>query len=112
MRGERIERSVVGHGASLLQVGMNDFDQLICRICIERAGVLLGIDQMGADVIFHHLGHQTCDTSTDAGNHVHDALALSFFAQRTFDGLNLPAYTADARKQPLFLSDGMAYATI
>jgi hypothetical protein len=91
---------------------MNDFDQLICRISIERAGVLLGIDEMGADVIFHNLSHQTRDTPADAGNHVHDALALGFFAQGTLDGLDLPADTADARKQPLFLSDGMAHATI
>jgi hypothetical protein len=97
---------------SLLQVGVNDFDQLIRRIRFERAGVLLGIDQMGADVIFHNLSHQTRDAPANAGNHVHHAFALGFFAQGTLDGLDLAADAPDARKQSLFLSDSMAHATI
>ncbi len=91
---------------------MNDFDQLIRRVRIERTGVLLGVDQMGADMILDHLGHQPRDTPPDAGDHVHDAFTLGFFAQGTLDGFDLPADTADARKQPLLLSDGMAHATI
>lgn len=36
---------------------MNDFDQFIRRIRIERARILLWINQMGPNVVFDHLCH-------------------------------------------------------
>src|SRR3954468_18208666 len=56
----------------LFQVGVNDFDQLLGGIGIERIRILFRINQMGADMILDHLRHQPGDGATNPGNHVHD----------------------------------------
>jgi hypothetical protein len=52
---------------------MNDLDEIVRRLRIERAWILLGIDQMGPNVFLDHFSHQTGDASAYAGDHVLDA---------------------------------------
>ncbi|GAA3844183.1 hypothetical protein GCM10022626_10670 [[Pseudomonas] carboxydohydrogena] len=63
-------------------------------------------------MILDHLSHQTRDTAADAGDHMHNALALGLVAQSAFDGFDLTANTTNASKQFLLLSDGVTHATI
>src|ERR1700726_1872662 len=56
-----------GEGAALLlsimvssfQIGADNFEELLRRFGFQSAGMLFGIDEMCADVIFDDLGHQT-----------------------------------------------------
>jgi hypothetical protein len=81
---------------------MDHLDELIGCVGVQRARILLGIDQMGTDVVFDHFGHQAGDPASNAGDHMHDALASGFFGQRSLDRFDLTANSANAREQ-LFL---------
>lgn len=88
---------------------MNDFDELIGGVGVERARILLGIHKMRADMILDHFGHESCDGPADAGNHVHDALAFGFLTQGPLDCFHLTSDPTDPRKQLFLLSEGMAH---
>ena len=85
---------------------MHHVDQLIGGIRIERAGIIFGVNEMCADMVLHHFGHQPGDAAANAGNHVHDALAFDLFGQCALDGLDLAANAADAGQQFLLFLDG------
>ena len=93
----------------LLQVGVDHGDQLIRGIGVERAGIIAGIDQVGADVVLDHLGHQAGDAAANPGNHMHDALAVGLFAQRPLDGIDLAANPADAGEQLSLFTDRVGH---
>src|ERR1700688_502911 len=92
-----------------LQIGVDDFDELIRRIGVERARIPLGVDEVGADVVLDHFGHQAGDAAANAGDHMHDALAFGFFVQRPLDRLDLAANAADPGEQLFLFSDGMCH---
>ncbi len=62
---------------------------------------------MGADVVFHHLGHQAGNAAAHARDHMHDAVATGLFVQRPLDRLDLAANAANAGEQLFLLSDGV-----
>ena len=78
---------------------MNDFDELVRRIRIERARILLWIDQMGPNVVLDHFSHQAGDGTPYARDHMHDAFAFGFLSQRALDRLDLALDPTDAGKQ-------------
>src|SRR6266700_2355203 len=94
---------------SSLEIGVDHFDQLIRRVRVKRARILLAVDQMGADVVFHHLRHQARDAAANAGNHVHDALAAGLLSQRALDRLDLAANAANASEQFFLFPDRMGH---
>jgi hypothetical protein len=58
--------------------------------------MFLGIDQMRAHVILHHLSHQPGHGAACAGDEVHDLLASRFSRKRSFNAINLPSNAANA----------------
>ena len=60
--------------------------------------VFLGIDEVRADVVLHHHGHQAGGGAAHAGDEVHNLLAARLRLERTLDGLDLPADAAHARE--------------
>lgn len=88
---------------------MDDLDEIVRRIGVERAWILLGIDQMGPNVVLDHFSHQTGDASAYAGDHVHDAFAFGFLSQRTLDRLDLTFDPTDAAKEFFLFPEGMAH---
>lgn len=88
---------------------MDDLDEIVCRIRIERPWILLGIDQMGPNVVLDHFSHQTGDASAYAGDQVHDAFAFGFLSECTLDRFDLPLDATDAGKELFLFSNGMAH---
>ena len=88
---------------------MDDLDEIVRRVRIERAWILLGIDQMGPNVVLNHFSHQTSDASAYARDHMHDAFALGFLSQRTLDRLDLAFDPTDAGKELFLFPYGMAH---
>lgn len=88
---------------------MDDLDEIVRRVRIERARIFLGIDQMGPNVVLDHFSHQTCDASAYTGDHVHDAFALGFLSQSTLDRFDLAFDPTDAGKKLLLSPYGMAH---
>ena len=76
----------------------DDLDQLIRRVGVERARIPLGVDEVGADMVLDHFGHQAGDAAANAGDHMHDALAFGLVSQGALDRLYLAADAADARQ--------------
>jgi hypothetical protein len=70
---------------------MDDSDQLIGGVDVQRLGVFVWIDQVRADVLFHHFGQETVDGAPAAGDKVHDLLAPFFLFERAHDCLGLAA---------------------
>src|SRR5216684_2234394 len=82
-RAAETERSILRWSCRpSLEIGVDHFDELVRRVGVKGARILLGIDEMGADVILNHFGHQACDTTANARDHMHDALAFGLFGQR------------------------------
>src|ERR1700758_5600122 len=63
------------------EIAMDDVDQMIGGVDVQRSGVFVRIDQVRADVIFDHLGQQTFDGASAAGDEVHDLLAPFFLLE-------------------------------
>src|SRR6202023_1998600 len=82
---------------------------MIRCVGVERAVILLGVDEMGADMVLDHLGHQAGDAAANAGDHMHDALAFGLFVQRPLDRLDLAADASDPGEQLFLFSDGMCH---
>jgi len=91
-------------------VWTDHFDEPVRRVRVERARILLGVDEMGPDVVFDHLGHQAGDAAANARDHVHDALAFGLFGQRPLDRFDLAANAADPGEQLFLFSDRMCHA--
>ena len=46
-----------------LQVGVDHFDELVRGLSVKCSWILLGVDEMCADMVFDHLGHQPRDAA-------------------------------------------------
>ena len=98
--------------AASLQIGADDFEQLLGRVGVQRPGMLLGIDEMRPHVILDHLGHQTGHGAARAGDQMHDLFAAGLAVERALDGLDLAPDAAHARQQLVFFADGMGHADL
>ena len=108
--GRKLEGLVcIAHRVCSLEISVDHFDELIGRVSVQRAGILVGVYKMGADVVFHHLGHQSGDAATNARNHVHDALAFGLFGEGALNRFDLAANATDARRKLLLVSDRMRH---
>jgi hypothetical protein len=67
---------------------------------------------MGADMVFNDFGHQARNAATNAGNHVHDALASGLLGQGAFDRLDLAADATDPREQFFLFPDRVCHRPI
>ena len=72
--------------------------------------MLLGIDEMCVDMIFHDLGHETGHGSSHPRNEMQDLLASSFAVERTFDAFNLATNATHPRQQFMFFADCVAHS--
>ena len=50
----------------LFQIGVDDFDKLLCGFGVERTGIFLRVNEMGADMVLDHLRHKASHTAADA----------------------------------------------
>ena len=99
------------HGplASSLEVGSDDPEQLVGGLGVQRARMLLGIDEMRSDVLLNHFRHQSGDRSAHASDLVHDLFATRFSLERTLNCLHLATDTADPSQKSLLFMDGMCH---
>ena len=75
----------------------------------KRVGVFIGVDQMGADVILDHFGHQSGHGATRARDELHDLFAFGLALERALDRFHLPPETAHAGEQLLLFTNGMGH---
>ena len=102
----------LGHKRASFQISPDDFEQLLGGFCVQRVGVLLGIDEMCAHVGLDDYGHQTAHSPPHAGDQVHDLFAASLAIERPLNSLDLPPNAAYARKELLLFTDSMAHGAI
>ncbi len=74
--------------------------------------MFLGVDQMGADVVFDDFRHQAGHGAAHAGDQVHDLFAAGFAVERALDRLDLAADAAHAGQQLLLFADGMGHGGV
>jgi hypothetical protein len=85
------------------KVGSDQFQQLLSRVGIQRAGVLRVINEVTANVILDDFSHQTRHGAPRSGDQMHDLFAVRLVFQRAFDRLDLAADAPYPRQQlPLF----------
>ena len=95
--------------ARSLEVGSDDPEQLVGRLGVQRARMLLGIDEMRSDVLLNHFRHQSGGRSAHASDLVHDLFATRFSLERTLNCLHLATDTADPSQKSLLFMDGMCH---
>jgi hypothetical protein len=71
--------------------------------------MLVGIDQVGTDVILDHLGHEPSHCPTRACDQVQHLLAARFTVQGTFDGLDLATDAANPCQELLLFANGVCH---
>jgi hypothetical protein len=74
---------------------------LLSGFDVQRVRVLLDIDEMCADVILDHFGHQSGHGAVGARDEMHDLFAVGLTIERPLDGFDLPSETAKTGKQLL-----------
>src|ERR1700751_178722 len=94
------------------EIAMDDVDQLIGGVDVQRSGVFVRIDQVRPDVIFDHLGQQTVDGAAAAGGEVHDLLAPFFLLERAYNRIGLAADAACPIQELLLLPNGVAHVSL
>src|SRR6516225_7518233 len=92
-----------------LEIAVDDGDQLIGGVDVQRPGVFVRTDQVRADVLFHHLGQETIDGAPATGDKVHDLLTPFFLFERAHDCLGLAADAACPIQELLLLPNGVAH---
>jgi len=112
MKKRRRDAIDFGHKRASFQISADDFEQLLGGFCVQRVGVLLGIDEICAHVIFDDYGHQTAYRPAHPGDLVHHLFAASLVIERPLDSLDLSPDAADARKELLLFTDSMAHGPI
>src|SRR5712691_1251374 len=98
----RRERVCVGgqrRAPGLFEVGMHDVNQFFGALGAFRVGLPGRINDVHADVVLHHLGHQAVDRATGGGDETQHFRTAHFRVQRAFDGLHLAANAAYAMQQ-------------
>ena len=97
-----------GHKRTSFQISADDFEQLLGGLCVQRLGMLAGIDEMCAHVILYDHRHQTAHSPPYPGDQVHNLFAASLVIEHPLDSLDLPSDAADPCKELLLFTDGMA----
>ena len=95
----RIRQTQVRHFpllASSPQVSSQNVDQLLRGSGLFGCRIVVGIHDMESYVPVQDLRHQGIERAPACGNRVQDFRAVSLSLDRMLDGLNLPAYAADA----------------
>ena len=92
------------------QVGTNDVQQLLGRVGVQGFGVLFGVHQVRAHMVFDDLRHQSGHRAARARDQVHDLVTSSFARERPLDTLDLASDAAHARQQFLLLADGVTHS--
>ena len=75
----------------------------------SASGMFIGVDQMRADVILDHFGHQSGQGSTGARDELHDLFAFGLTLERALDRFHLPPETAHAGEQLLLFTNGVGH---
>ena len=78
------------------QVSAQNVDQLLRGSGLFGCGILVGIHDMESYVPVQNLRHQGIERTPACGNCVQDFRAVGLSLDGVFNGLNLPAYAADA----------------
>jgi hypothetical protein len=89
---------------------MNEVDQLLGRVAIERASVLHRVDEVRSDVLLDDFGEEAVHRATAGGNQVHDLGAPGFPLQSPFDSVDLPADAAHPVQELLPFVDRVSHA--
>jgi len=87
---------ILADAVLLLHVHLDDVDQLLGGHGALRGGVMVGIDDVKADVTFDDLRHQGVNGSAASCDRVQDLRAFGALRERLFNGVDLPANPADA----------------
>jgi len=92
---------------SSFQIGADNIEELLRRSGSQSVGMLFGINEMCADVIFDDFGHQTGDGTPRSGYEMHDLFAASLAVECAFDGFDLASDAAHAGQQLVLFTDGV-----
>ena len=93
-----------------LEIGANDFEQLLRGFGIQGFRILLGIDEMRMNVPFDDFSHQSRERTANPCDEVHDLAAHSVAVQRPFNTFNLAFDPTHARQKFLFVANCMGHA--
>lgn len=74
-----------------------------------RIGLMTRIDEVGANMILHDLGHQPIDGAAGAGNQLEHVGTADFLIERSFDGFDLSADTSHPIEEFGFFANGVAH---
>ena len=103
------QRQIAVSHCPSLKITVDDGDELIGGVDVERPWILFRIDQVRADVVLDHLGQETVDGAAAAGNEVHDLLAPFLLLERAHDRVGLAADTARPIEEFLLFANGVAH---
>ena len=90
-----------------LEIGSDHLEQLLGGLNVKCAGMLLGINQMRADVSLNHFRHQPRHRSAHTRDQVHDLFTASLTIERTLDSLDLTPHAAHSCQKLLLFTDGV-----
>jgi hypothetical protein len=91
----------------LLQIGTHHVDQLFGTTHPLAVVPVLGIKDVRANVIFHHLRHEPIHGAASGGDELQHLGALDLPLQSALDRFNLAAQAAHAIEELALLSDGV-----
>ena len=92
-----------------LEIGADDFEQLLGGLSVKCARMLFRVDQMRLDVILNHFRHQSRYRSPHTGDQVHDLFTASLAIERTLDSLDLTSDAAHPCKELLLFSNSVRH---
>jgi hypothetical protein len=92
---------------NLLQVGAHYVDQFFSGL--RALGLMARLDQVRANVILDHLGHQSVDGAAGAGDELQHVGAADLLVERPFDGFDLSANAPDAIEQLGFFTNRVTH---
>jgi hypothetical protein len=77
--------------------------------CVRIEGVrkFVGVDKMGADMVFDHFGHKTGECSACPSDKMEDLVASGLPIECAFDGFNLAFDPTNAGQELLFFMNGV-----
>ena len=88
-----------------LKIGANDIEQLLGGLAVECLRMLIGIHQMGSNVVLDHLRHQPGHGSARPGDQMHDLIATGLIVERTLDTFDLSSNATHPGEKFLLLRD-------
>ena len=91
----------------LFEIGAHHVDQLFGAAHPLAVVPVLGIKDVRANVVFHHLRHEAVHGAARGGDQLQDFCALDLSLQSALDRFNLAAQAAHAIEELALLSDGV-----